>query len=205
MPDADCGSGSSLDAPARFGSGASAPRGNGYRELRLPGLAPVTAADLMQPARRARRECGEKGDRLAVLDGWSEFLADKYPPDCDFVTLTFRDRFGPHGNLIVDPATPKGAFQKVHQVFRDLELHSPTFWASEPHKWRETLHLHGLTRRLDPVEHDLLFRVWLHRHGMLKILPANPAAVPYVLKYVFKQESCGRFDWIDLGGLRCDR
>lgn len=194
-PGAGTAGGPQAPAVGATGRGATA-------DLHLPGLEPVTALDLLQTAGRARRRCGESGRRLAVLDGWSEFLASRMPPECEFVSPTFRDRFDTKGDLKPDPATPRSAFSKVHKTFRDLELGGPTFWVAEPHKWRETVHLHGVIRHLCASEHDRLFRLWVHRHGGIKILPANPGAIPYVLKYVFKQECCARHDWVDLSGLR---
>jgi len=168
----------------------------------IDGLESVSAADLMKSTRKARRECDEEGRRLAVLDSWSDFLASKMPAECDFVTFTWRetkDPMKPKGHY-----TPKGCFRDVRKVFKDCSILTPSFWVAEPHRWREVLHVHGLIRRLNPIEHDLLFRCAVHRFGRTQILPANPAAFPYVCKYLFKDACCGKHDYIDLSGLRCD-
>jgi len=126
------------------------------------------------------------------------------PAECDFITLTFRDKCDDRGNPRIHAATPKAVFRLAHDVFRDCGIKTATFWVAEPHRWRENLHVHGIVGKLPPGLHDKLFRVWLHRHGGIYILPANPAALPYVCKYMFKDACCGRFDWIDMSGLRCD-
>lgn len=170
--------------------------------LNLPGMEWVSAADFMKSTRKARRECGETGHRLLVLDSWSDFLASKMPPESDFVTYTWRetkDPMRPKGHY-----TPKGCFRDVRKLAKDCRILTPSFYVAEPHRWLETLHVHGLIRHLNPTEHDLLFRCAVHRFGRTQILPANPAAFPYVCKYMFKEACCSRHDYIDLSGLRCD-
>lgn len=165
--------------------------------LHIPGLEPITA-DLLMSKRRARRECGEKGHRLAVLDGWSELLGWNYGEEADFVTLTWNEKNGKNDGIY----TPKAAFRKTHKVLKDAEIRTPSFLVTEPHQWRDIVHIHGLTRHLESGERNRFFLYWLHSCGTLTIRRSNAQAVPYLLKYLFKETTCGRYDWIDLSGLR---
>lgn len=190
------------------GAGGAAP-GAG---LHLEGMTPLSAADLLVSPRKARRACGESGKTLALLDDYSEFFARHLPPESDFVTWTWRDvatdqQFigkTKHRQKIHGYRTPPGAFRAVHRLLRDCDVQTPSLLAAERVSGCEAVHIHGLTRHLDGADRNAVFVTSVKRFGSIKILAANPAAFPYVCKYLFKSDSCARFDWLDLSGLRCD-
>lgn len=139
---------------------------------------------------------------LALLDDYSHLFESLLPAECDFITITWRHVVDERGNLKHGYGRPQGAFSAVHRLFRDLRIQSPTLWAAERPKWAgEAVHLHGLSRRLTPLENEGVFRLSLQRFGRTQIRAASPGAFPYVCKYLFKNDSCGRHDWLDLSGL----
>lgn len=176
--------------------------------VHLPGMRPVSAGDLLDP-RKARRRCGETGATLRLLDEYSRFFSELLPAESDFVTFTWRElppapeHIGKRRgrSRIRGYRTPKKAFRAVHGMLRDCHVRTPSLLAAERCPGAECVHVHGLVRHLTGADRNAVFVTAVRQFGSTRILPAHPAAFPYVCKYLFKHDSCGRHDWLDLSGL----
>lgn len=124
---------------------------------------------------------------------WYRFL-DSLPWH-HFITLTFAEdawEYRCHNSL-------KWYYRSLREHFGEVAL----FYVLEPHKWRESLHIHALAQYGD--------RLWVPRRkdvkalwkwGHAKVYDVVEEASAYMIKYVAKGKAV---DWGILGSPRADR
>ena len=163
-------------------------------------------AELVQDEKAARRYASRDSSRaeMAMKDAWSEWLETLFPGDTWFLTLTYSDANGKR----LKAYTPRSCFGDAHRWLKACEYREQSLFVTEPHRWRDILHLHGLLASGSSMpggdgEAAALARgLWEQSAGFARLSPAVPAAFPYVCKYAMKSGPGAGSDCVDLSGLR---